>query len=101
MAVTENTTHRKIRKVSKYKRERRVSILGNYRIDCKILVEYTMLPLEVREVQIFSPSKWSYPVCPNCGITMEREYQHFCDRCGQKLAWNDFANNHIKIRRAP
>ena len=30
----------------------------------------------------------SYPVCPRCNICMEREYMAFCDRCGQKLAWD-------------
>ena len=34
-----------------------------------------------------------YPVCPRCGITMEREYQHFCDRCGQQLDWSAFSLN--------
>ena len=28
-----------------------------------------------------------YPICPKCGRTMEREYQHYCDRCGQRLGW--------------
>lgn len=27
----------------------------------------------------------TFPVCPRCGITIEREYQSFCDRCGQCL----------------
>ena len=31
-----------------------------------------------------------FPVCPRCFIDLEREYQAFCDRCGQKLAWGDF-----------
>lgn len=31
-----------------------------------------------------------YPVCPQCGISMEREYQNFCDRCGQRLDWKNF-----------
>ncbi len=31
-----------------------------------------------------------YPVCPRCGITMEREYQTYCDRCGQCLDWKGF-----------
>ena len=31
-----------------------------------------------------------YPVCPQCGATLEREYQAFCDRCGQNLCWNYF-----------
>ena len=32
-----------------------------------------------------------FPVCPQCGVTMEREYQAFCDRCGQCLTWKDFS----------
>lgn len=32
----------------------------------------------------------SYPVCPHCKNTFEREYQAFCDRCGQKLSWKGF-----------
>lgn len=31
-----------------------------------------------------------YPVCPKCGNTMEREYQPFCDRCGQCLDWSAY-----------
>ena len=27
-------------------------------------------------------------LCPRCNITMEREYQRYCDRCGQRLNWN-------------
>lgn len=34
----------------------------------------------------------SYPVCPKCGITINREYQDFCDRCGQKLDWSELEN---------
>lgn len=33
-----------------------------------------------------------YPVCPRCDTTMEREYQHFCDRCGQCIGWNTYRN---------
>lgn len=32
----------------------------------------------------------SFPICPRCKITMEREYQSFCDRCGQALHWKGF-----------
>ena len=26
-------------------------------------------------------------ICPRCGACLDREYQAFCDSCGQKLAW--------------
>ncbi len=31
-----------------------------------------------------------FPVCPQCGITLNREYQRYCDRCGQQLSWTHF-----------
>ena len=44
-------------------------------------------PLNVLQVRCFPQQDWTavYPVCPKCGVTIEREYQRFCDRCGQKL----------------
>ena len=52
-------------------------------------------PLKVLQVRCFPQQGWTavYPVCPRCGVTMEREYQHFCDRCGQKLDWSAFSLN--------
>ena len=37
----------------------------------------------------------SFPACPTCKISMEREYQAFCDRCGQKLSWKNFSKTKI------
>ena len=31
-----------------------------------------------------------FPICPRCGSSLEREYQAYCDRCGQCLAWQHF-----------
>lgn len=33
--------------------------------------------------------------CPKCKITMEREYQKFCDRCGQMLDWKEFGKAEV------
>ena len=41
-------------------------------------------PMQVTSVMMFQRGS-AYPVCPQCGVTMEREYQNFCDRCGQRL----------------
>ena len=30
------------------------------------------------------------PVCPRCKLTLDREYQRFCDRCGQRLDWSRY-----------
>ncbi len=32
-----------------------------------------------------------FPVCPRCRLTLEREYQAYCDRCGQCLGWKTFS----------
>ncbi len=32
-----------------------------------------------------------FPVCPQCGRTLKREYQPYCDRCGQCLDWKGFS----------
>ena len=47
------------------------------------------LPLAVQEVRVF-PDGASYPVCPKCDLTLEREYMNFCDRCGQRLDWKEY-----------
>ena len=47
------------------------------------------IPMTVTEIHIYR-ERCSYPLCPRCKITMEREYQSFCDRCGQRLDWNNF-----------
>ena len=36
------------------------------------------------------------PKCPRCETTMEREYQLFCDRCGQRLNWSEFDECEVK-----
>lgn len=50
-------------------------------------------PMPVTQIRCF---RWpcgitGFPVCPQCGVTMEREYQSFCDRCGQCLTWKGFS----------
>lgn len=47
------------------------------------------VPLLVIERRIFAGGD-SFPVCPRCACTIEREYMCFCDRCGQKLNWQFF-----------
>lgn len=48
------------------------------------------IPLMVGEVLIFDNGN-SFPICPRCSRTIEREYMNFCDRCGQRLGWDLFA----------
>ena len=46
-------------------------------------------PMQVREIMVFG-NRWSFPVCPRCRLTLEREYVAYCDRCGQCLGWKGF-----------
>lgn len=58
------------------------------------------LPMPVTHAQGFPCQNGftTYPVCPQCGITFEREYQHYCDRCGQCLDWKCFSKAVIILR---
>ena len=46
------------------------------------------IPLPVTKVIAYS--KTTYPICPRCAVSLDREYISFCDRCGQKLNWDFF-----------
>lgn len=47
------------------------------------------MPMPVKEVLKHADGN-AYPVCPRCAATVDREYMRFCDRCGQRLAWEYF-----------
>ena len=47
------------------------------------------IPLPVVEIILYK-SGCSYPICPRCRLSLEREYMEFCDRCGQHLSWELF-----------
>lgn len=46
-------------------------------------------PLEVTHMLLFENGD-CFPVCPKCGITLDREYMSYCDRCGQCLKWKEY-----------
>lgn len=54
-------------------------------------------PLLVTQIMVYPASAHpsGFPVCPHCLATMEREYQNYCDRCGQCLDWSQFKNAQI------
>ena len=55
------------------------------------LAESFRFPMAVTEIHMFR-DRYTCPVCPRCHITLEREYQAFCDRCGQALNWKSYKN---------
>ena len=52
-------------------------------------------PMPVTEVLVLPKVSSEFSVCPRCRSSLEREYQSYCDRCGQHLSWNDF--HHAKV----
>ncbi len=46
-------------------------------------------PMAVAELKIFWNQNAFY-VCPKCQTTLEREFQAYCDRCGQCLDWKGY-----------
>ncbi len=64
-------------------------------IDCLLGFFTYRKPMRVTEIMIYpSPNygETGYYVCPKCKTTLEREFMHFCDRCGQRLDWSDYRN---------
>lgn len=58
-------------------------------------------PMPVTQVRSYSfdHSRTSYPVCPKCGLTLDREYQGYCDRCGQCLDWSCYENAAVVLSK--
>lgn len=48
----------------------------------------TMDKMRIREVMYLAD--WRYYLCPRCAVTLDREFQNYCDRCGQKLDWSGY-----------
>ena len=44
-------------------------------------------PLPVTRIIVYAHND-SYPICPRCSMSLDREYMSFGDRCGQKLSWH-------------
>ncbi len=57
------------------------------------------VPKMVSDLMIFQYV--SFFVCPQCGITLEREFMKYCDRCGQRLDWRNHKNPRIVFPGSP
>lgn len=52
------------------------------------------VPMPVTQLRLMGQDG-AYPLCPQCRITLEREYQCFCDRCGQRLSWKYYSKAQV------
>ncbi|NBI68937.1 hypothetical protein D1646_19540 [Pseudoflavonifractor sp. 60] len=55
------------------------------------------VPMLVTQARLFRPDG-VYPVCPQCSVTMDREYQNYCGFCGQHLDWKAYKKAEIVCR---
>lgn len=67
----------KVNFIQKSRPSRMIWVIDDSRLNAK----------EVTQIRLLGTSQYAYPVCPGCRMTIDREYQSYCDRCGQKLVW--------------
>ena len=59
-----------------------------------VTAEAYRIPLQVKKLIQFKGG-YSYPVCPRCDRSIDREYMQYCDRCGQRLGWEHLADARV------
>lgn len=57
------------------------------RIPYMIMITSYRTPMDVREFTKYNSYNRQFPICPRCKVPIEREFQNYCDRCGQALSW--------------
>lgn len=75
--------------------EKKTDSRKNIRLDDSKWVKEQLsyrLPIPVKAIGYFPRMNppTSFPICPRCNITLEREFQSYCDRCGQYLNWRKY-----------
>jgi len=74
----------------------RVGIFSSIR--CVVDAVSYRIALPVREISVCGNDD-SFPICPRCDQTMDREYMAFCDCCGQKINWQTLPMAKIRGRQ--
>ena len=65
-------------------------LLGVFSAGAELSYRVAMPMIHYREAPLFQGGHTTFPVCPRCQNSLEREYQAFCEHCGQKLGWEFF-----------
>lgn len=60
--------------------------------DYKVDNEAYRIPMRITAIREYHECKdlKSYPLCPRCLQIIEKDYQSFCNMCGQALDWTGY-----------
>ena len=73
---------------------------GNCLVKPYVKVELLFEPsMEVELYRYLGFERIGYSICPKCGYALEREYQQYCEQCGQLLGWNRFSRGMVTVQR--
>lgn len=56
----------------------------------RLFIDAATYRFPVPVTKVIACANTTFPICPRCAVSLEREYMSFCDRCGQKLNWDLF-----------
>jgi hypothetical protein len=80
-------------------------LLLGHRIVRRIMSAFSFVayryPIVVSEYRLYQEAfgrEYIYYYCPRCDITLNREFQFFCDRCGQRLNWKHIDKARLRQR---
>ena len=81
--------------------ERAGKVLTQLAGNAEVHIEFVLADsaAEVTAVRYYSEETHGYPLCPRCNFGVEREYQNYCEVCGQRLSWNQFARGRVTVKR--
>ena len=66
---------------------------ASYQFIAEAIQKSIPAPVSMVMERQYASGYMAFPVCPSCGITVERDHQNYCDRCGQRLDWGQLGRN--------
>ena len=64
-------------------------------IDAAEAISFRM-PLAVSEFYRMN-NGYTYPICPRCHVSFDREFVPYCSHCGQALCWDDYPKKAVIV----
>ena len=67
------------------KHEKESSVLFRWLLSYRLAMSVT----EVETLRSALCGQSEYYLCPRCRAALERDFQSYCDHCGQRLDWSE------------